>query len=119
MSTPARARRILARLPLFIPMFDQMVLRYGIMTAAVYGVVWRQCQMGERLCRIPVCRVANVVGANPITVTKSLRRLVEQGWVEDVTPHIGRHPHAYRVTGRFHTSVELHVIDEYPRLEAA
>ncbi len=113
-----RKKRTLAQLPVFIPLFDAMTRQYGNLLSGVYGAVWRQCMMNRGLCHLPAYRLARLLRCTPQAVTRHLHQLVGDGYLEDLTPQAGRHPHVYRLTGRFHTSLELHLIDDDARPEA-
>ncbi len=101
-----------ARLPLFIPLFDSMAREYGPTVAGLYGLIWRHCPMNRGRCPLPIGRVATMLGSTHLTVTRHLRRLVDDGYLEDLTPQAKHTAHTYRLTSRFHTSIELHVINE-------
>ncbi len=115
-----RTRKKLTRsqLPLFFPLFDALTRQYGILLAGAYGAIWRQCMLNRGVCHLPAYRLARMLHSTPQTVTRYARQLVADGYLEDLTPQAGRHAHVYRLTGRFHTRLELHLIDEDARPEA-
>jgi hypothetical protein len=83
----------------FTPVIDVLVQETGLITAAVYGVVWRYCQMEEGVCRASVARMARRLGIGRQTVHRHLKRLCELGYLEDTTPGRKCRPHVYRDTG--------------------
>ncbi len=46
----------------FSPLFDLIAAQYGLVTAAVYGVVHRHCQMRDGVCRASTRRMAQLIG---------------------------------------------------------
>src|SRR5512135_2844454 len=80
----------------FTPILDTVAAQLGLVTAAVYGVVHRHCQMRDGVCRASVRRMAQLIGLNATTITRHLHKLVAEGYLEDLT-HDQRHkPHVYR-----------------------
>ncbi len=81
----------------FSPIFDTVAARLGLVTAAVFGAAWRHCQMRDHVCRASAHRLARLLGMNHSTVHRHLRRLVEAGYLEDMTPNRRFRPHVYRL----------------------
>lgn len=92
----------------YTPIFDVVATRLGTMTALVFGVVWRHCQMRLGVCTAGVPRLADLTGIAEKTVRRHLAVLVENGYLEDMTPGIRNKAHIYKDTGkiRFRVSVE-------------
>jgi len=84
----------------FTPIFDSLIERYDLMTAAVYGRVWRFCQMKEGVCFATVARIAEEAGVNYRTALRRLKLLCKDGYLEDLTPGLRNAPHRYRLTGK-------------------
>jgi DNA-binding MarR family transcriptional regulator len=84
----------------FTPIIDALAQETSLTTAAVYGVVWRYCQMDDRICRASVETIAARVGISRKTADRHLKILVERGYLEDTTPDRRNAPHIYRDTGR-------------------
>lgn len=97
----------------YTPIFDVVATRLGTMTALVFGVVWRHCQMKLKVCTASVARLADLTGIAEKTIRRHLAVLVEAGYLEDTTPGIRNKAHIYRDTGkiRFRVSVEAIVDD--------
>jgi hypothetical protein len=83
----------------FTPVIDALAQAVGHTTAAVYGVVWRYCQMDERICRASVAQIGRRLGLHPKTTRRHLKKLCELGYLEDTTPDRNNGPHIYRDIG--------------------
>lgn len=78
---------------------DVLIQRYDLITAIVWGKVWRYCQMKDKVCRTSIRRIANELGITEKTVRKRLKLLIEEGYIKDMTPQIKRYrPHVYVYT---------------------
>jgi hypothetical protein len=84
----------------FTPVFDALVRTYGRTRAEVFGVVWRYCQMRDRVCRASQSRLASELDMCRDTVSRHIGALVEDGYLEDLTPDLAGAPHTYRDTGK-------------------
>ncbi len=82
----------------FTPAYDDLLQEMGLRTAVIYGRVWRYGQGPEGLCYAPVRRLAEQLGMGVSSVYRGLRRLVEAGYLEDLTPGLRNVPHRYRTT---------------------
>lgn len=82
----------------FTPLFDSMAQAYGIVTAAVYGRIWRYCRNDSGACFAALDRIANDIGVDRATVSRHISKLVAEGYVQDLTPGRKNHPHTYRLT---------------------
>ena len=81
------------------PVFDQVVAEVGLTTAAVYGIVWRYCQMADGVCRASQETLGARLGMRRETVLRHLRRLVRAGYLRNVAPTEGR-AQTYALTGK-------------------
>lgn len=84
----------------FTPVIDALAKELGLIPAAVYGVVWRYCQMRDGVCRAGLEALGAALGLHPATVLRHLKALCRAGYLEDLTPHLRNKPHIYRDTGR-------------------
>jgi hypothetical protein len=84
----------------FTPIIDVLAEELGMMTALVYGIVWRYCQMGDQVCRASKETIATHADISPKTVQRHLHKLVEKGYLEDTTPDWKHKPHIYKDTGK-------------------
>lgn len=80
---------------------DAIVHECGPMAALVWGVVWRYCQMSGGLCWASQSTIGRRLGLSREAVRRHLRRLVEAGYLDDLTPDpLPGRPHTYADTGR-------------------
>ena len=70
------------------------------MTAVVYGVVWRYCQMEKKVCSASPETIASHIGTSAKTVKRHLKKLANKGYLKDLTPKLKHQPHTYADTGR-------------------
>ncbi len=82
----------------FSPIFDEVSKNLGMSAASVYGVIWRHCQLRDGVCRASMSRMAGLLGCSIPTVHRQILRLLDEGYIEDITPGLRNHPHSYRVT---------------------
>ncbi len=81
----------------FSPLFDRIAAQYGTITAAVYGVVYRHCRMRDGVCRASTRRMASLLGMDEVTVMRHIRKLVQDGYLIDLTPGQRNKPHIYQL----------------------
>ncbi len=94
------------------PMIDSLVLdpKYGLKGAAVFGVVWRHCQMRDGVCNASLDRMGELVGIKTRdTIIKYLKRLVKDGYLIDTTPGIKNIPHTYKDAGKLNMAISLEI----------
>ncbi len=84
----------------FTPVIDSLLTEVGLITAAVYGAVWRYCQMEDRVCRASLDTIASRVCLDRTTAQKHIKKLCELGYLKDLTPDIVKSPHTYADTGK-------------------
>lgn len=84
----------------FAPLLDTILQQYGLYTAAVYGEIWRYCQMRNSVCYASVQTIADKLNISYQTAFTHLKELVDAGYIEDLTPEYTNRPHNYRVTGK-------------------
>ena len=84
----------------FTPLITSIVKAHGLYCAAVFGRMWRYCQMDDRVCRASQETIANDLGISRATVNQHIETLVKNGYLEDTTPDLRNAPHTYRDTGR-------------------
>ncbi len=81
----------------YTPVFPEIAVEFGLITAAVYGVVWRYAQMRDGHCHASYERLASDIGITARTLSTHVGKLQEAGllsvqsergrtnWI-DVTP---------------------------------
>ena len=91
----------------FTPLIDALVQQFGIVTAAVFGKVWRYCQMSDGVCKASQERLARELGMNRVTVNQHIDILVKAGYLKDTTPNLHGKPHEYADTGKANLSISI------------
>ena len=84
----------------FTPVIDIVVADVGLITATVYGRVWRYCQGERRVCQASMETIGEQIGVCRRTIMTHIDKLVEAGYLEDLTPDLRNRPHTYRDTGK-------------------
>lgn len=95
----------------FTPVPDALVAKYGLVTAAVYGRVWRYCEMKDGVCYASLESIAEGLGVNRATIMRHLATLVADGYLQDDTPGLRNRPHIYRVTDALVWEITLGVAE--------
>lgn len=101
-----------ARIRNFTPLIDSLVDRYGsLTTAAVFGSVWRFAQMKKGKCEASLETIAEQIGVSAKTVERHMRKLVVDGYVEDLTPDRRNAPHEYIPTAKAGLEINVEAFD--------
>lgn len=77
------------------PLPDFLVNKYGVVTAVVWGIVYRAVQHQSGICSESLDAMASVVGVSKKTVFNHLKILCADGYVTDLTPKARYKPHQY------------------------
>jgi len=102
------SKTVLADVKGFTPLMDILVSQYqGIITAAVFGRVWRYCQGPYGACSASLQKIANELGISYATVIRHIKALCADGYLEDTTPNLKNRPHIYLDTGKVRLQVLL------------
>ena len=91
---------ILSEVKGFTPVIDVVANELGFITAGVYGIVWRHCQMDSHVCRASAETLAAMLDVSVNTIRRHIRKLVEAGYIIDDTPDRRNAPHVYRDAGK-------------------
>ena len=94
------SKTILADVSGFTPIIDQLAEQYGLMRAAIFGRIWRFCQMEDGVCRASLDTIASSLGIDKATVMRHASELVKDGYLKDLTPDLRNRPHVYADTGK-------------------
>lgn len=105
-------RNIAADFDSFTPLFDALTQRYGVVTAAVYGRIWRYCQMEDSVCRAAQETIAADLGLSRSTVIRSTSQLVNDGYLKDLTPELRNRPHILADSGKLSIVVKFGAVDK-------
>jgi len=90
------------------PVLDILAKQEGLTTAAVFGRIWRFCQMEEGVCRASQETIGDSIGVSAKTVQRHAQRLCALDYLEDLTPTLKGAPHIYRDTRKLQAlQVEL------------
>lgn len=84
----------------FTPIIDRLVEEKGLVTAAVYGVVSRYCQMSNQVCTASLDKIAGRLGLSYSTVLRHIKVLCKLGYLEDRSEGVRNRPHIYADTGK-------------------
>lgn len=95
----------------FTPVIDSIVEEHGLVTAAVFGAMWRYCQMRDGVCRAPIKKIADRVQLNRVTVMRHVETLVASGYLKDLTPKMRNRPHVYMDTGKAKIEIKVGVAE--------
>lgn len=93
-------KTVLSEIDGFTVVPDLLVNRYSLITAAVWGVMWRFCQMENHVCQAALETIGERLGIDRSTVMRHIENLVADGWMEDKTPGLRNRPHTYADTGK-------------------
>lgn len=67
------------------PIFDTVVQEVGLMTASVYGVIWRHCQMRNGECTASQETLAGKIGITIRSLQRHAEKLIDAGFLSKVT----------------------------------
>lgn len=84
----------------FTPLMDIVVQDVGLIEAAVYGNVWRYCQMKDGVCRASMQTIADNLSISRRTAMRHIDALCKAGYLKDLTPDLRHKPHTYADTGK-------------------
>lgn len=84
----------------FTILFDDVVAEVGLAAGAVYGVIWRYCQRRDKECYASQETLASHLHISRQTLNKHLGKLVEAGFVKDVTPDRKGQTRTYRLSDK-------------------
>lgn len=73
----------------------QLTAEVGLVCAAVYGSVWRYCQMKDGICRASYATIGEGIDIDRRTVMRNVEKLCQRGYLIDTTPDCKNAPHAY------------------------
>lgn len=82
------------------PVIDALTNEFGLVTAAVYGVVWRYCQGEKKVCEASLETIASHLKVDRATALRHIKKLCDSGYLQDLTPELRNVPHTYADTGK-------------------
>jgi len=86
---------------------DALVKEFGFFTAGVYGKIWRYEQMSDEVCRAALGTLGKELGANSETIKIHLSKLVDGGYITDLSPDLRHRPHIYKTTGKLKLRISV------------
>lgn len=101
------SKTVLAQVDGFTPIIDALVEDVGIIAAAVFGRMWRYCQMENGVCHASLGTIADELHLSVRTVIRHSDNLVSKGYLKDTTPDLRNVPHTYADTGKAGISISV------------
>lgn len=86
--------------PKFTPIFDTVAGDVGTVCAAVYGLVWRYCQLKNKVCSASWETLAKKIHVCTKTIGRHLKALVKAGYIVDLSPDRRYETHHYVCTNK-------------------
>lgn len=93
-------KTVLSEVGGFTPVIDAVVEDVGLMTAVVFGRIWRHCQMEDGVCKASLETISSGIGVDKATVMRHAEKLCQRGYLKDLTPDLRNRPHIYADTGK-------------------
>ncbi len=101
------SKTILTNADGFTPIIDAIVQELGLMSAVVFGRIWRYCQMEDQVCKASLETIGDGIGVDRATVMRHAKELCEAGYLKDLTPDLRNRPHVYADTGKAGLTVSI------------
>jgi len=77
----------------FIPSPGALIRKYNPTMAYIWGVVWKFCQEDAGLCTVSSEIIANRAGVSRRSTCNYLKRLIADGFIEDLDRGVRNRPH--------------------------
>lgn len=94
------SKTVLTQVNGWTPLIDALVRKHGIVVSAVFGRMWRYCQLDDGVCRATIDTIAAELNISRMTVIRHQELLVRDGYLLDTTPDRRNAPHIYKDTGK-------------------
>jgi DNA-binding Lrp family transcriptional regulator len=101
------SKTILAEVDGFTPLIDALLPEVGVIGAAVFGRMWRYCQMENGICHASLEAIAGELDISVRTVMRHSDQLVKLGYLKDLTPELRNRPHLYSDTGKAGLAIQV------------
>jgi len=62
-----------------------IIERFGLITAALYGLIWSKCQLSRKVCYASETSLGNELGYTRQTIGKKIRVLEDAGLISVIT----------------------------------
>jgi hypothetical protein len=94
------SKTVLTEVKGWTPLIDALVQEHGLITAAVFGRMWRYCQLDSGACMASLDKIAGELGLTRQGITPHIQILCKEGYLADENPGRRNKPHTYRDTGK-------------------
>ena len=78
------SRTVIADVDGWTPVIDDLIKEVGLMTATVFGVVWRRCQMEDGYCWAAQDNLGKTLGLSRQAISDHIKKLVAWGYLDEV-----------------------------------
>ena len=82
----------------FVP--DEIINEIDLLTAVVYGKIWRYCQLKDGVCKASLSTMSSELRLDKRTIRARIRKLISSGYIRDLTPDLVHRPHVYVLTDK-------------------
>lgn len=110
-------KTILLEIQGWTPLIDAVAAETSVLTAAVFGVVWRYCQMPDGACSASAQQIAAKLRISTKSVYRHLQRLEQLGYIERTGYATIAGAIEYRETGQAGLKASLAATEASPRLK--
>lgn len=101
-----------AKIKNFTPLMDDLIKQYDLVTAAVWGRVWRYEQGKNKVCQASHETIAHELHLSERTVIRKLQQLAGDGYLKDHTPDLRNRPHTYSTTRKARIEITIAGVTE-------
>lgn len=91
----------------FTMIFDEVVAQHGLVVAAVFGVIWRNCQKNRHVCDASHDTLATATGLSRRTIIRSTKHLVDAGLVILHDERKGKGQRTYTISPNFIVHINI------------
>jgi DnaD/phage-associated family protein len=105
------SKTILTNVHGFTPVIDSVVKDTSLITAVVFGKMWRYCQMENGVCQATIDKIAGGIGLSRQTIIDHIKILEDKKYILDTTPELRNRPHTYKDTGKAGLRLELSAVN--------
>jgi len=101
------------RLRDFTPLPDILVSKYGVITAAVWGKIWRYTQMRRGKCDASLETIAKELNLSVRTIIRHVQELESGKYIIDKTPDLKNKPHSYTTTNKVNVEITIGMTESH------
>jgi len=105
------SKTILSKVNGWTPVINIIVKDVGLMSAVVFGRMWRFCQMEDGVCKASLEKISEEIGIDRATVMRHAKDLCDAGYLKDLTPDLRNRPHVYADTGKASLEISITVAE--------